>query len=77
MGGFITGVAGFVGANLAASMLQRGDTVAGIDNLCRGSSRNLETILGHSNFAFESVDLADIDAYRRALTEFHSRDRIT
>jgi UDP-glucose 4-epimerase len=73
----ITGVAGFVGANLATTMLQRGATVAGFDNLCRGSPRNLESILGHPDFAFEVVDLADIDAYRRALRALHSRSRIT
>jgi UDP-glucose 4-epimerase len=74
---FITGIAGFVGCNLAATLLQRGDEVAGFDNLCRGSTRNLESILGHPRFAFDAVDLADIDAYRRALTRLHSRSPVT
>jgi UDP-glucose 4-epimerase len=74
---FITGIAGFVGCNLAAAMLERGDEVAGFDNLCRGSTRNLEPILKHPRFTFEAVDLADIDAYRRALRGLHSRSRIT
>lgn len=74
---FITGVAGFIGSNLAAAMLERGDEVAGFDNLCLGSTRNLDSILGHPNFAFEIVDLADFDAYRSALRALHSRSPIT
>lgn len=77
MGLLITGVAGFVGANLAATMLQRGEKIAGIDNLCRGSIRNLEPVLGHPDFAFEVADLGDIDAYRRTLGKLHSHDRVT
>jgi UDP-glucose 4-epimerase len=77
MGLFITGVAGFVGANLAQSLLRRGEKIAGADNLCRGSIHNLDPVLGHPNFAFEAVDMADIDAYRRVLGKLHAHDRIT
>lgn len=76
MGLFITGVAGLVGANLAKTMLQRVGKIAGIDNLCRGSVRNLGPVLGHLNFAFEAADLADIDAYRRTLIEFQPDDSV-
>lgn len=69
----ITGVAGFVGSNLAATMLERGDQVAGFDNLCRGTMRNLAPVLRHPGFYFEAVDLADIDAYRIALRALHAR----
>ena len=74
---FITGVAGFVGCNLAAAMLERGAEVGGFDNLSLGSAGNLTSIQGHPKFAFEVVDLADIAAYRRALRALHSRSRIT
>jgi UDP-glucose 4-epimerase len=74
---FITGVAGFIGCNLAAVMLSRGNTVAGFDNLHLGSTRNLESLLDYPNFTFEVVDLADIDAYRRALRALHARKQIT
>ena len=74
---FITGVAGFIGSNLAAAMLERGEKVAGFDNLSLGSTRNLASILGHHGFAFEAVDLADIEAYRRALRALHQRGPIT
>lgn len=69
---FITGVAGFVGANLAARLLSRGDRVVGFDNLCRGSLNNLASVLDHPAFAFERVDLSDFDAYRRALAVAHA-----
>ena len=74
---FITGVAGFIGCNLAKALLDRGDEVAGFDNLCRGSMRNLDSILRHPNFSFEVVDLADMDAYRSALRAVQTRSPIT
>lgn len=73
---FITGVAGFIGCNLARALLQSGEEVAGFDNLRLGSTRNLESMLGHPNFTFEVVDLADIDAYRCALRLLHSRKQV-
>lgn len=74
---FITGVAGFIGSNLAGAMLKRGGRVAGFDNLCRGSRANLEQIASDGNFCFEVVDLADLEAYRAALGELHRRDPVT
>jgi len=73
----ITGVAGFVGCNLAAAMLERGEEVVGFDNLSLGSTSNLKSVRGHPKFVFDVVDLADIAAYRRALRAPHSRSRIT
>ena len=55
----ITGVAGFIGSNLAQSLLQRGHTVTGIDNLSYGFSRNLEPIRNHPNFHFIMGDIAN------------------
>ena len=40
----ITGVGGFIGSNLAASHLGRGDQVIGIDNFSTGSKRNLKDL---------------------------------
>jgi dTDP-glucose 4,6-dehydratase len=40
----ITGVAGFIGSNLAASHLGRGDQVIGIDNFSTGNKRNLNDL---------------------------------
>jgi UDP-glucose 4-epimerase len=73
---FITGVAGFVGCNLARALLRRGEQVAGFDNLRLGSARNIEALARDPNFAFEAVDLADLEAYRRALKATHARTPI-
>lgn len=74
---FITGVAGFIGSNLAKALLDRGDEVTGFDNLCRGSTRNLDWVIGHPGFTFELVDLSDVDGYRHALRRAHIRSPIT
>jgi len=55
----ITGVAGFIGSNLANRLLQRGHTVIGIDNLGYGFMRNIESILKHENFSFIMGDIAN------------------
>lgn len=55
----ITGVAGFIGSNLAKKLLQRGHTVIGIDNLGYGFMRNIESILKHENFSFIMGDIAN------------------
>ncbi len=62
----ITGVAGFIGSNLAASHLGRGDRVIGIDNFSTGKKgnlndlRNLELIEGGVSESLNKVP-TDID----------------
>jgi UDP-glucose 4-epimerase len=73
---FITGVAGFVGCRLANCLLDRGETVAGFDNLSCGSLDNLQTSLKHPKFHFSTIDLADLNAYRNAISELHARTPI-
>lgn len=55
----ITGVAGFIGSNLAKSHLNQGDEVYGVDNLSTGQMRNVHKLEG-LNFinssASESID---------------------
>lgn len=55
----ITGVAGFVGSNLAKSLLQRGHKVIGIDNLNYGFLRNIDAIKDDKNFQFFMGDIAN------------------
>ncbi|WP_308389705.1 NAD-dependent epimerase/dehydratase family protein [Acidithiobacillus sp. AMEEHan] len=73
----ITGVAGFIGCNLAGTLLERGGYVFGVDNLCRGSLANLYDVERNPRFSFIEVDMADKTAYRRAFVDFHARDPIT
>jgi UDP-glucose 4-epimerase len=55
----ITGVAGFIGSNLAKKLLERGHTVTGIDNLNYGFLRNIEFIKDEKNFNFIMGDIAN------------------
>lgn len=55
----ITGVAGFIGSNLAKRLLERGHQVIGIDNLGYGFMRNVESILQNSDFKFILGDIAN------------------
>jgi UDP-glucose 4-epimerase len=55
----ITGVAGFIGSNLAAKLLEKGHTVIGIDNLNYGFLRNVEAIKESDNFQFIMGDIAN------------------
>jgi UDP-glucose 4-epimerase len=74
---FISGVAGFIGCRLAGELLKRGETVAGFDNLCRGSLQNLNSVRDHPNFTFSAIDLADLDAYRKALRLVHAQQPVS
>ena len=62
----ITGVAGFIGSNLARSLLARGDAIVGVDNMSQGEKLNLEGLLGHPNFAMHYDDIRDEPAMRKA-----------
>ena len=74
---FISGVAGFIGGNLAAELLGRGERVLGFDNLSLGRIENLRPLRRQARFAFERVDLAEAGPYLTALRRFHRRHRIT
>jgi UDP-glucose 4-epimerase len=55
----ITGIAGFIGSNLAARLIKEGYKVTGIDNLNYGFMRNLDNIINNHNFNFILGDLAN------------------
>ena len=71
----ITGVAGFIGSSLAASLLDRGYTVHGVDNLSTGYRHNLKDIRSDSAFSFAEIDIRDTaeiaDAISGAKYVFH------
>lgn len=66
----ITGSAGFIGSHLADALLQQGFSVVGIDNLSRGTLRNLHLALAHPQFQFLKADLTDLDSCRKVLAKF-------
>jgi UDP-glucose 4-epimerase len=55
----VTGAAGFIGSNLVDALLDRGDTVVGIDNLSTGHRRFLATAIENERFRFVEGDLGD------------------
>jgi len=55
----ITGVAGFIGSNLAKCLLHKGHTVIGVDNLNYGFMRNVEFAKDEPNFQFIMGDIAN------------------
>ena len=60
----VTGAAGFIGSALALKLLERGDTVHGIDNLndyydVTLKKARLERLSTREKFSFEKLDIAD------------------
>jgi UDP-glucose 4-epimerase len=54
----VTGVAGFVGSNLAKHLLDRGYSVVGIDNLSAGTLENVDPRVD-----FHKIDIRDPEVY--------------
>jgi nucleoside-diphosphate-sugar epimerase len=60
----ITGIAGFIGSALARALLDRGDSVRGVDNFSTGRRENLQEIL--SRIDVREADLNDAAAMASA-----------
>ncbi len=62
----VTGAAGFIGSHVCEYLLDRGDSVIGVDNLNDYYDTNLKHArlekLSHSNFTYYKIDIADKDA---------------
>ena len=70
----VTGAAGFIGFHTAEKLLQRGETVVGIDNLndyydVSLKEARLNILQNHENFTFEKRDIADKDGLEKLWTE--------
>lgn len=53
----VTGVGGFIGSNLADTLLNRGYNVRGIDNFETGREQNLDSLLTANEFTFHEGDI--------------------
>jgi CDP-paratose 2-epimerase len=67
----ITGGCGFLGSNLAADALARGDELMLFDNLSRNGSRsNLEWLVSQGSFSFQHGDIRNRNDVERTVQEF-------
>ena len=55
----VTGVAGFLGSNLADRLIAEGHEVVGLDNFITGSPDNISHLLAHERFTFYRYDVTD------------------
>lgn len=60
----ITGVAGFIGSNLARKLLDSGNEVTGIDNFSYGFERNINKLRQSPNFCFIEGDIGNQDSLK-------------
>lgn len=63
----ITGVAGFIGSNLAEYFLQKGEQVVGLDNFATGHSHNIEPLKKMDSFSFIKGDIRNLDTCHKAV----------
>jgi nucleoside-diphosphate-sugar epimerase len=54
----VAGGAGFIGANMCARLLDRGDRVVCVDNLVTGSAEQVKELLKRDQFSFVEADIA-------------------
>jgi len=73
----ITGVAGFIGSNLARQLLAQGKSIIGLDNLCRGSMANIADLQLNPHFTFCQIDLSDLPAYEKCVAHFLQKTSTT
>ena len=55
----ITGAAGFLGSHLCDRFIAEGMEVLAMDNLITGNMKNLEHLIGHSQFTFYNNDVSN------------------
>ncbi len=70
----VTGCAGFIGWKVTQKLLERGDTVIGIDNMNdyydpRLKEWRLLTLSTNSNFNFSKLDIADLPSMKNLFSQ--------
>jgi UDP-glucose 4-epimerase len=62
----ITGVAGFIGSNVAMALLAKGYDVVGVDNMTQGDKLNMASFIDHPKFQMHYIDIRDEAALKAA-----------
>tara|TARA_Y100001958_G_scaffold97167_1_gene66972 strand:- start:15222 stop:16205 length:984 start_codon:yes stop_codon:yes gene_type:complete len=57
----VTGGAGFIGANLCETLLDRGCKVVCLDNFSTGNLRNIENLINYSTFTLYEGDIRNLE----------------
>ena len=57
----VTGVAGFIGSNLAEAILDLGYEVRGLDNFSTGKQENVDLFIGNPKLSFIEGDIRDLE----------------
>ena len=65
----VTGAAGFIGSHLCARLLAKGFRVIAVDDLSKGSQKNIESLKSNKNFLFKKLDITDIQKIQLAFKE--------
>lgn len=66
----ITGGCGFIGSNLAAEVIKRGEELVVFDNLFRfGSSKNLEWLKNQGKFKYYPLDIRNLNDIENVIKE--------
>src|SRR5512138_1732917 len=69
MKAFITGVAGFIGSNLADRLIKDGVQVTGYDNLSTGQERFIEKAISSGRLTFIKGDLLDLQKLSNSIKD--------
>ncbi|MDR3348951.1 MAG: NAD-dependent epimerase/dehydratase family protein [Acidaminococcales bacterium] len=71
----LAGGAGFIGSHLTDALLERGDSVVCVDNLCLGSEDMIRHCRGNPDFTFCAFDICDAAKLDEVFDE-HKFDRV-
>lgn len=66
----VAGGAGFIGSHLCDKLIERGDYVICVDNLFRGSKKNIEHLLINERFVFLKMDIDNVDKIEECLKKY-------
>jgi len=72
----ITGVAGFIGSNLAEKLLKSGEKIFGIDNFITGNKENIKALEKYNKFSFIKGDIVDSKLWEKINNEIKYNDQI-